>query len=55
MCARGGKGGVVTAPTGTSMYCCFRAGGFCLLIQVLTAVQFVTHVQDNDAIAYGVI
>ena len=28
MCAEGGKGGY-SEPTGTSLYCCFVAGGYC--------------------------
>ena len=29
MCAQGGKGGYSYCSTGTSLYCCFVAGGFC--------------------------
>ena len=29
MCAQGGRGGVSFCSTGTSMYCCFYANGFC--------------------------
>jgi hypothetical protein len=54
MCARGGKGGVSYCSTGTSMYCCFRAGGFCHTNTGPNCGTICNQCSGQwDAIAYG--
>lgn len=54
MCARGGKGGVSYCSTGSSMYCCFRAGGFCHTNTGPNCGTICNQCSGQwDAIAYG--
>jgi len=54
MCARGGKGGVSICSTSPSMYCCFRANGFCYTNTGPNCGTICNQCTGQwDAIAYG--